>query len=205
MGLRGDILLVGAPTVKKRLNEYFFAQPDDVCEICNVTTGADLHYQQGETDSFGFEVLVTCKTCLEKAMGAEKAWDKALDIEDKVAPAGQLYVFSAGDQMDKVPYCFACSKKLREVVAEKRGYETRCEPYGGMYPRDAKVELLDEATVLARAKAVSKAEQAEIDEINRESKRAKDREEKQLREARHALEEREEARRNYVFSGDDDS
>lgn len=204
MGLRGDILLVGAPTSKVRLNEYFFAQPDDKCEFCNAT-GADLRYQQGETDSFGFEVLITCKSCLEKAMTAEKAWDKALDIEDKVAPAGQLYVFSAGDQMDKVPYCFACSKQLREVVSKQRGYETRCEPYGGLYPRDAKVELVDEATVLARQAAVRRAEQAEINELNRSSQLEEDREEERLRDARHAREEREEERRNYVFSGDDDA
>lgn len=188
MSVRGDILLVGAPTSKVRLNEYFFAQPDDKCEFCNAT-GADLRYQQGETDSFGFEVLTTCKSCLEKAMTAEKAWDNALDIEDKVAPAGQLYVFSAGDQQDKVPYCFACSKQLREVVSRQRRYETRCEPYGGLHPRDAGVELVDEATVLARRAAVQRAEQEEFAESQRQDEG--DREE--------------EARRNYVFAGDDDA
>lgn len=119
----------------------------DICDDCEAV-GLTLVIQ-GETDSFGFEEIHLCEACHEAAEREEQDYLEALDTPETPG----CWLLSASSQDDVHETC-SVHHTLRAAVAARRCFERRCEPRGGIYPREGAVrdfsDRPEEAARIAR-------------------------------------------------------
>jgi hypothetical protein len=102
------------------------------CEICDAPATLLV---QGETDSFGFEIVAECDSCHNEAKRDNESYKLALDVEDRI-PEDEKNVFLVSEttNIDRGDDFFFYTSSYREAVRYLRRIEIRSEPLGGLYP-----------------------------------------------------------------------
>ena len=102
---------------------------------------------QGETDSFGYETIDLCESCLQNMRADEEAdEDRILEENHEEAPDGQLWLFTASYQ-DDYDWCCFYSVNKGLAVREKKREEERSAKHGGLY--NPQIRLVPRETAIA--------------------------------------------------------
>ena len=113
-----------------------------ICVICGTPSTCKM---QGETDSMGAEVDDFCAACAAAQKAEQKAYLDATDVEDRAG----TFLVSGSSQDDYRDIC-AAFRSYRAAVSALRCFERRCEPHGGTYPRDMRVQERADAFTIER-------------------------------------------------------
>jgi hypothetical protein len=110
----------------------------EACEDCGAQAAVVI---RGETDSFGFEPIALCSTCLKEVDRNIRAYENGEDVEEAAPAAGHIFVVSECTNYDGKGDWFMWFTSLRKATGYYRACERKAAPWGGLYPDKGVREL----------------------------------------------------------------
>lgn len=115
------------------------------CECCpDEVDQPATRFIQGETDSFGFEVIATCEGCLKTMSGQVEEYHSAADVEDRAPKPGHVFFVNEGTNIDSHYDWTRSFTSYREARAFYRRIDDLADRYAGLYPNKGVQEIPEE-------------------------------------------------------------
>jgi len=104
---------------------------DDDCDDCDREAVVAI---QGETDSFGFELILLCQACHDRMTGQVEQYETAEGVEEREPREGHKFVVSECTNHDGHGDWFATFDSFKEATGYYREIANAAAPYCGLYP-----------------------------------------------------------------------
>jgi hypothetical protein len=131
---------------------------------------------QGETDSFGYEVIALCDSCYEKSKNGDDEYFAATDVEDREAAPGKVFLIDEGTNIDSHHDWQQQFKSWRKAVAFYRQIENTAAAYAGLYPKNGIKEVPAQVAEKRRSDRQDRIARELADEFAAEAQFSYDRE-----------------------------